>query len=96
MEPDEFKEMVKKVRLAEKALGKVHYNISEKEEVSRLHRRSIFVVEDIKKGEKFTEKNIRIIRPGQGLKPKFYDEVIGKMSSCDIKRGTPLSWNKVI
>lgn len=96
MEPEEFKDMVEDIRSAEKAIGKISYKLSEEETQSQVFRRSIFVVEDIKKGEKFTEKNIRIIRPGYGLKPKYYDEVIGKIASCDIERGTPISWDKVI
>lgn len=96
MEPQEFKKMVQDIRAAEKAIGKVSYNVSDKENQSKIFRRSIFVVEDIKKGEDFTEKNIRIIRPGDGLKPKYYDEILGKVASCDIERGTPLSWSKVI
>ncbi|WP_142414610.1 pseudaminic acid synthase [Hathewaya massiliensis] len=96
MEPLEFKKMVEDIRAAERAIGKVDYSLSSKEVESKIFRRSIFVVEDIKKGENFTDKNIRIIRPGDGLKPKYYDSVIGKVSACDIKRGTPLSWNQVI
>ncbi|WP_035289868.1 pseudaminic acid synthase [Clostridium sp. KNHs214] len=96
MEPHEFKKMVQDIRAAERAIGKVSYNLSDKESQSKIFRRSIFIVENIKKGEKFTEKNIRIIRPGDGLKPKYYDEILGKTASCDIERGTPLSWSKVI
>lgn len=96
MEPHEFKKMVQDIRAAERAIGKISYNLSDKENQSKIFRRSIFIVENIKKGEKFTEKNIRIIRPGDGLKPKYYDEILGKTASCDIERGTPLSWSKVI
>jgi len=92
MEPDEFKDMVEKVRGAEKALGEVGYDISEKEKKSRKFRRSIFITEDIKKGEEFTEDNIKIIRPGDGLKPKYYDEFIGKKANQDLKKGNPLRW----
>ncbi|MGY0375136.1 pseudaminic acid synthase [Clostridium sp. JNZ J1-5] len=96
MEPQEFKNMVQDVRAAERAIGKVSYKLSYKENQSKIFRRSIFIIEDIRKGEKFTEKNIRIIRPGNGLKPKYYDDVLGKIAACDIERGTPLSWDKVM
>ncbi|MBU5269552.1 pseudaminic acid synthase [Clostridium sporogenes] len=96
MEPKEFKDMVNNVRQAEKAIGKISYCLSENEKISKESRRSIFIVKDIKKGDRFTEENIKIIRPGYGLKPKYYDGIIGKTAACDIKRGTPLSWDKVI
>jgi pseudaminic acid synthase len=88
MNPAEFAQMVKSVREAEMSLGEVSYQISE---TSKMKRRSIFVVENIKKGEVFTEKNIRSIRPGYGLHPKYYLEVLGKTAAMNIDRGTPLS-----
>jgi pseudaminic acid synthase len=91
LEPREFKKMVKAVRTAEKALGKAALEKSENEEHSLIFRRSLFVVKDIKAGEKFDAENIRSIRPGNGMKPKFYYDVIGKTCAEDIKRGTPLS-----
>lgn len=90
LEPDEFREMVRSIRIAEKALGKVNYRPSAAEKHSRVFRRSIFAVEDIKKGEKFTKKNIRVIRPSYGLHPRSYDTVLGKKALCAISRGTPL------
>lgn len=96
MEPQEFKNMVQDVRAAERAIGKVSYKLSYKENQSKIFRRSIFIIKDIRKGEKFTEENIRIIRPGNGLKPKYYDDVLGKIAACYIERGTPLSWDKVM
>ncbi|NSJ91738.1 pseudaminic acid synthase [Coprococcus sp. MSK.21.13] len=96
MEPREFKNMVEDIRAAERAIGKISYKLSDKEVQSKVFRRSIFIVKDIKKGDRFTEENIKIIRPGYGLKPKYYDGIIGKTAACDIKRGTPLSWDKVI
>ncbi|AOR24902.1 pseudaminic acid synthase [Clostridium taeniosporum] len=95
MEPQEFKNMVDNIRLAERAMGRISYELSDNEKQSRKFRRSIFVIKDIKEGEQFTEENIRIIRPGNGLKPKYYEDVLGKIAICDIKRGTPLSWNQV-
>ncbi len=90
MEPEEFKKMVNSIRNVEKALGEITYQISEKVEKNRIFSRSLFVVKDMKKGEVFTEFNIRSIRPGYGMKPKYYYNVIGKRASVDIERGTPL------
>lgn len=95
MNPDEFKQMVTDIRQAEKALGGVRYGASKQEESSIIFRRSIFCVEDIKKGELITEKNIRVIRPGYGLAPKFYPEVLGQAALQDIERGTPLKMEMI-
>ncbi len=95
MEPQEFKQMVEDVRAAERAIGKVSYELSEKEKESLIFRRSIFVVENIKEGDLITEKNVRVIRPGYGLEPKYFDEVLGKKALKDIERGTPLSWSMI-
>lgn len=95
MEPDEFKKMVQDIRNVEKAIGKVFYGASIQEEESLKVRRSIFAVKDIKKGDKFTKDNIRVIRPGYGMKPKYYSNILGKESLHDIQRGTPLKKNMV-
>lgn len=92
LEPHEFKQMVDSVRDAEKALGKVDYSMNEKKKNSRILGRSLFVVKDIKAGEAFTEENVRSIRPGYGLAPKYYKDVIGKEAMYDIKRGKPMNW----
>lgn len=89
MEPQEFKDMVDAVRQAEAALGQVTYEVSEKD---KNRRRSLFVVEDIKAGEVLTEQNIRSIRPGFGLHPKYYKEVLGKRAKVDLDRGKALEW----
>jgi pseudaminic acid synthase len=91
MEPAEFKKMVADIRATERAIGNIDYSISEKEQESRRFRRSIFAVEDIKAGEKLTEDNIRIIRPGYGLKPKKWEKVLNKKALKDIEKGTPLN-----
>jgi len=91
LEPDEFKAMVKSVREVEKALGEVSYDLTEKMKKSREFSRSLFVVKDIKAGETFTEENIRSIRPGYGLHPKYLKNILGKKSTRAIKKGTPLS-----
>lgn len=87
MEPEEFAAMAKAAREAEKALGKVVYDVTEP---NKLRRRSLFVVEDVKKGEVFTEENIRSIRPGHGLAPRYYTNALGKKAVRDIQRGQPL------
>ena len=91
MNPLEFKQMVKDVRQTEKAIGHIAYGVTKQEESNRIFRRSIFCVKDIKKGEIITEDNVRIIRPGHGLKPQFYPEILGQIAMRDIKRGTPLN-----
>jgi pseudaminic acid synthase len=93
LEPQEFKAMVEAIRTAEKALGQVHYGVSEEEAKSRVFRRSLFVVKDIKAGEVFSEKNVRSIRPGHGLSPKYLKDVLGRQAATAITRGTPLSWS---
>jgi pseudaminic acid synthase len=95
LEPQEFKEMVEAVRVAEKALGEVHFGVSEKEASSRVFRRSLFVVRDVKCGEKFTAENIRAIRPGHGLHTRHLIEILGQKATRDIDRGTPMSWELV-
>jgi len=95
MEPEQFKAMVKDIRTVEKALGKVSYGITEKQKSSRVFRRSLFAVKDIRKGEKFAEENVRSIRPGYGLSPKYFDDVVGKKATKDIVIGTPLSWDLI-
>jgi pseudaminic acid synthase len=96
LEPHEFKAMVDAVRIAEKALGEVHFGLSGKEEASRAFRRSLFVVEDVKQGEVFTTENVRSIRPGNGLHTRHLKDVLGKSAAQGIKRGTPLSWEFVV
>jgi pseudaminic acid synthase len=95
LEPHEFKHMVESVRCVEKALGKPTFGASEKEQASRKFRKSLFVVKDIRKGEQFTSENVRSIRPGQGLPPRFLNDVIGCIAAEDIQRGTPLSMTLV-
>lgn len=96
LEPNEFKSMVEAVRSAEKALGLVQYGPGKHEIASQVFRRSLFVVKDIKAGEVFTTVNVRSIRPGQGLAPKYLDEILGRTAITDIERGTPLTWDVVL
>lgn len=95
LEPQEFKLMVDSIRDAEKALGIIDYSMNENKVNSRILGRSLFVVKDIKEGELFKEENVKSIRPGNGLAPKFYKEVLGKSASMDIDRGTPLVWKHI-
>jgi pseudaminic acid synthase len=95
LEPQEFKAMVDAVRITEKALGTVHFGIEAKEASSRVFRRSLFVVQDMKQGESFTAENVRSIRPGYGLHTRHLREVLGRCAAEDIQRGTPLSWELV-
>ena len=95
LEPEEFKAMVEAIRTTEKALGEVRYEVSEQEAKSRVFRRSLFVVKDMKAGEVFTEENVRSIRPGHGLHPRHLKDVLGQRAVQDIKRGTPLTRNLI-
>lgn len=95
MEPQELKQMVHDIRTVEKALGRVCYDLTEKQKESAVFRRSLFVVRDMRVGEKFTPENVRSIRPGYGLHPRYLDVVLGKHAKCDLATGTPLSWEHV-
>lgn len=95
LEADDFIKMVKDVRTAEKALGEIRFGPTNEEKKSIVFRRSLFAVKDIKKGEVFTEKNIRSIRPAYGLKPKYLRSVIGRRALRNIERGTPIRWNMI-
>ena len=92
LEPDEFRQMVNAVRTAERAVGAVHYGVSPDEEASRAFRRSLFVVRDVRAGEPFTRDNVRSIRPGHGMHPRYLEEVLEARAARDIDRGTPLAW----
>jgi N-acetylneuraminate synthase len=92
LEPSEFRQMVETVRKAEAALGKINYEPTPDEIAERRCRRSLFVVEDVKAGDVFTENNVRSIRPGYGLPPKYLPDVLGRRATRDIMRGTPLTW----
>lgn len=95
LEPQEFKSMVDAVRIAEKALGTIHFGAGDKESGSRVFRRSLFVVKDVRCGDVFTSESVRSIRPGHGLHTRHLSEVLGRRARHDIERGTPLSWDLV-
>lgn len=90
IEPAEMKQLAEECRNVYKALGKVSYELSESEKNSLKFRRSLYISKDIKKGEKFSPENIRSVRPGYGLHPRYYEEVLGKTAKNDLKFGTPL------
>ena len=95
LEPDEFKAMVDAIRVAERAMGCVQYGVSDAEKSSRVFRRSLFVVKDVKEGEVLSDAHVRSIRPGHGLHPRHLSEVLGRRAACDVARGTPLRWDLV-
>lgn len=93
LDEKEFAAMVKSVREAEKAVGKVSYQLSDKVKKSKIFGRSLFAVKDIKAGEEFTENNVRSIRPGYGMHPKELKNMLGKEARVNIEKGTPLNKN---
>ena len=95
MNESEFTDMVKAVREAERAIGVVNYALTEKQQKGRDFCRSLYVVEDIKAGDSITKENIRSIRPGFGMHPKFYNEVLGKKAKTDLEKGMPLKWDEI-
>lgn len=95
MEVKEFTAMVKDIRMVEKAIGAVKYGPIHQEMENIRFRKSVFAVKDIKAGEKLTEDNIRVIRPGYGLKPKHYNEILGKRVRFNISKGTPIQFDVI-
>ncbi|MHA2301462.1 MAG: pseudaminic acid synthase [Candidatus Thorarchaeota archaeon] len=95
LEPLEFGNMVKAIREVEESLGLVNYSLTDKMMKSREFSRSLFVTQDINKGDTFTSQNVRSIRPGYGLPPISIDQIMGKKAKCDIARGTPMKWDYV-
>lgn len=93
IEPEEMKSLVIESERAFKAVGTINYGVNEAEKKSISFKRSLFVVKDIKEGEIFTKDNMRVIRPGTGIAPKFYEDILGRKSRVFIKAGTPISWN---
>jgi pseudaminic acid synthase len=90
MNEQEFTEMVKAVREAEKAIGVIDYSLTEKQKKGREFCRSLYIVNDIKAGEEITPQNVRSIRPGYGLHPKYYAEILGKKINKDLEKGDRL------
>lgn len=96
MEPAEMKQLVEECNNAYKALGKISYELTESDKKSLKFRRSLYVVKDIKKGEKFTSENIRSIRPGYGLHPRYYEEIIRKTTTRDLLFGEPVKKEDIV
>ena len=92
MEPDEMRALVTESERAFQALGEVRYGPTEKEKVSLVYRRSLYIVEDMRAGDVITQNNMRAIRPGLGLPPKYYESLLGKTVKQDVKAGTALSF----
>ncbi len=95
MEPAEFQQMVKDIRQAEKAIGRVSYGVTQQEKSNIVFKRSIFAVKDIKKGETINAENVRVIRPGYGMAPKYYEDILGQCALRDIKRGEPMRMDMI-
>jgi pseudaminic acid synthase len=93
LEPIELKHLVSETERAWQSIGNVSYGPTEEERTSLIFRRSLYIVMDMKAGEVFTQGNVRAIRPGYGLPPKFIDVLLRKCVNMDVKRGTPLSWD---
>lgn len=96
MNEAEFTVMVKAVREAEKAIGVVDYHLTEKQAKGKDFSRSLYIAEDVKAGEVFTEKNIRSVRPGFGLHPKYYHQVLGKTAKVAVEKGTRFSLDFIV
>jgi N-acetylneuraminate synthase len=95
LEPKEFKAMVDGIRTVEKAIGEPRQVMGRFEAKSRVFRRSLFIVQDVKKGELFSAFNVRCIRPGYGLHSRHLRDVIGRRATRNVLRGTPLAWDLV-
>ena len=96
LEPHEMTSLVNETERAYQALGKIRYGATEAEKQSRSERRSLYIGENMKAGEILTSKNLRRIRPGKGLLPKYYDMLLGKQVKFDVSKGTPVSWNLIL
>ncbi|KYD06542.1 pseudaminic acid synthase [Bacillus atrophaeus] len=95
LEPPELKELVVETERAWQALGQITYGPTDKEKASLKFRRSIYVTNDIKAGDMFTKENIKVVRPGYGLEPKYFDLIIGRTAKKHISAGTPLEWDSI-
>lgn len=96
LEPDEMKQLVIETERAWQALGRVSYRPTDAEKKSLQYRRSLYIVQDMEAGEELTGVNLRRIRPGHGLPPKYYELLLGRKVRQSIKKGTPVTWDLVI
>lgn len=95
LEPKEMTQLVRECNVAYKSLGTINYNVQKQEEKSLAFRRSLYIVQDMKSGDVISEQNMRSIRPGLGLAPKYYEAVLGKRVKSDVSKGTALSWELI-
>lgn len=95
MDEKEFAQMVKDVRMAESSLGTISYDLTQKQQDNRCFARSLYVAEDMKAGETITEQNVRSVRPGYGLHPKYYKQIIGKTINCSLSLGDRITWDVI-
>ena len=95
IEPEEFALMAKQIRNVEAALGTVTYKLTEKQKESKRYSRSLFAAEDIREGGTFSESNIRSVRPGDGIPPRYLDDILGKQAKRSISKGMPLKWEDI-
>ncbi len=93
MEPHEMAALVIETERAWQSIGHVQYGSTDAEKASLKHRRSLYIVQDMKAGETLTKENVRAIRPGNGLPPKYFDQLLGKTVKRDVKKGTPVTWD---
>jgi len=95
LEPAELAALVVETERAWQGLGAVSYGPTQAEQKSLLYRRSLYVAEDMRAGDVFTAQNLRVVRPGEGLHPRYYEQLLGRRINRDAKRGTPISWDLV-
>ncbi|WP_400191291.1 pseudaminic acid synthase [Hymenobacter sp. B81] len=95
LEPEEVAQLVTETERAWQALGSIQYGVQRAEENSRLYKRSLYVARDIAAGEPFSRENLRVVRPGDGLPPRYFDQVLGKPARAALRAGTPLSWENL-
>jgi N-acetylneuraminate synthase len=95
LEPEEVKQLVLETKRAWQALGKVYYGPTETEKATLKFRRSVYIAEDMRKGERFDKNNLRVVRPGRGLPPKYFDMLLGRKVNRDVKKGTAIKWELI-
>ena len=93
LEPTEMKSLVIETERAWQSLGKITYGPTEDEKSSTVFRRSLYIAKDMKEGEVMSNENLRVVRPGMGLSPKYYETLLGKKVNRDLKKGTAVSWD---
>jgi len=95
LEPNELAALVKEAEQAWRSLGQIHYGVTENEKASTKFKRSLYIAQDVKAGESLTKDNLRLIRPGLGLEPKYYDILLGRKAKRDLRKGTAVTWDVI-